>query len=90
MPRRIRLRRNKRIALRVIGVAKASVILAKWRTTEGVNTAVGVVAGLLVDIASSGSQFCLFAVILVTTYSNENYDIVLIKFCKVCDFKISV
>ena len=84
------MRRNEGIPPCVIGVANARVILAEWRTTERVNTAVGVVAGLLVNVASTGSQFCLFAVIFVTTYGNESYDIVFIKFCKVCDFKISV
>jgi hypothetical protein len=72
------LRRNKRIALRVIGVPKASIVLAEWSTTEGVNTAVGVVARLLVNVASTRRQFIFLAVILVTTYSNENYDIICI------------
>jgi len=41
-----------------------------------VYAAVGVVRSLLIDIACTGREFCLFAVVLVTAYYNEVNDIV--------------
>jgi hypothetical protein len=53
------------------------------------NATVGVVRSLFVDIACTGRQFCLFAVVLVTAYRNKDNDIVFIEFGKMSDFNIS-
>jgi hypothetical protein len=41
-----------------------------------VYAAVGVVAGLLINIACSRRQLCLFAVVLIPTYRDEDYDVI--------------
>ena len=47
------------------------------------NAATSVVGGLFVDISCPSSQFCLFAVVLITTYRDKDDDIILIEFGKV-------
>jgi len=37
---------------------------------------VGVVRSLFIDIACTGREFCLFAVVFITTYRDKDYDIV--------------
>lgn len=82
------MRRNERIALRIVGVADARVILSEWRATERVLPAIGVVAGAPIRVTGARSQ--LVFIILVSAYRDKDNHIVFVKFCKMAHVNVTV